>query len=46
MYEVREGAIETAWWVITEFSDQLAGEKSIVERYPDRGLVVEVTPVA
>ena len=46
MYEVREGAIETAWWVITEFSNQLAGEKSIVERYPDRGLVVEVTPVA
>jgi len=46
MYELREGAVETAWWVITEFSDQLGGEKSIVERYPDRGLVVEVTPVA
>jgi len=45
MYEVREGTVETAWWVITEFSDQLEGEKTIVERYPDRGLVVEVTPV-
>ncbi|MCU0631642.1 MAG: radical SAM protein [Methanolinea sp.] len=45
MYEVREGTVETAWWVITEFSDQLEGVKTIVERYPDRGLVVEVTPV-
>lgn len=46
MYEIKEGAIETAWWVITEFADQLPGEKTIVERYPDRGLVVEVTPIA
>lgn len=46
MYEIREGDVETAWWVITEFSDRLPGEKMIIERYPDRGLVVEVTPVA
>lgn len=45
MYEMRDGAIETAWWVLTEFSDRIEGEKSIIERYPDRGLVVEVTPV-
>lgn len=45
MYEVKDGAVETAWWVITEFSDQLAGEKNIIERYPNRGLVVEVTPI-
>lgn len=45
MYEVKENGVETAWWVITEFSGQLSGEKNIVERYPDRGLIVEVTPV-
>ncbi|OPX66306.1 MAG: hypothetical protein A4E37_02258 [Methanoregulaceae archaeon PtaB.Bin056] len=45
MYEQRDGALETAWWVLTEFADQIEGKKTIVERYPDRGLVVEVTPV-
>lgn len=46
MYELKDGAVETAWWVITEFSDKMPGEKVIIERYPDRGLIVEVTPVA
>lgn len=45
MYEMKDGAVETAWWVITEFSEKMPGEKMIIERYPDRGLVVEVTPV-
>ena len=45
MYEVRDGMVETAWWVITRYAGDLPGKKSVLERYPDRGLVVEVTPV-
>ncbi|MCQ8893115.1 MAG: radical SAM protein [Methanolinea sp.] len=44
-YEVRDGAIETFWWVVSEFAGEIAGEKSIIERYPNRGIIVEVTPV-
>lgn len=45
MYEFRDGQIETAWWVITRYAEDIPGRKSVLERYPDRGLVVEVTPV-
>ncbi|OPX71458.1 MAG: hypothetical protein A4E40_00757 [Methanoregulaceae archaeon PtaU1.Bin059] len=45
MYEEKDGAFETAWWVLTEFGNQIEGKKTIIERYPDRGLVVEVTPI-
>lgn len=45
MYEIRDGQVETAWWVITRYAENLPGRKSILERYPDRGLIVEVTPI-
>ena len=43
LFEFRDGGLELAWWVLFEQSDGLAGEKSIIERYPDRGIIVEVT---
>lgn len=45
MYEVRDGGVETAPWVLVEHGEALGGARSIVERYPDRGIVVEVTPL-
>jgi pyruvate formate-lyase activating enzyme-like uncharacterized protein len=45
MYEVRDGGIETAPWVLVEHGQALGGVRSIIERYPDRGIVVEVTPL-
>ena len=45
MYEARDGTIETAWWILVEERDRIEGTKSVLERYPDRGIVVEVTPV-
>ena len=37
--------IETAWWLLAKVKDNLPGRKYVVERYPDGGIVVEVTPV-
>jgi hypothetical protein len=37
--------VETAWWLLEEFKDKIPGKKSVVERYPDGGMVVEVTPL-
>jgi hypothetical protein len=45
MYEEREGALETAWWILVEKGNEIKGEKTIIERYPNRGIIVEVTPV-
>jgi uncharacterized protein len=45
MYEVRDGGIETAPWVLVEHGMALGMARSIIERYPDRGIVVEVTPL-
>jgi pyruvate formate-lyase activating enzyme-like uncharacterized protein len=44
-YEITAEGIETAWWIVTENADLLDGKKSIIERYPNRGFIVEVTPV-
>ena len=44
-YQVREDGLETAWWVLADHADKIPGKKCIVERYPDRGIVVEVTPL-
>ncbi|MDN7024144.1 4Fe-4S cluster-binding domain-containing protein [Methanoculleus sp. FWC-SCC1] len=44
-YERVDGRIETAWWVLVEDADDLPGEKEVVERYPNGGMIVEVTPV-
>ncbi len=45
MFEVSDGTIETAWWILVGERDRIGGRKSVIERYPDRGIVVEVTPV-
>ncbi|NTU99823.1 MAG: hypothetical protein HGA55_01695 [Methanoregulaceae archaeon] len=46
MYEVRDGGIETAPWVLVEHGQAFGRAMSIIERYPDRGIVVEVTPLS
>lgn len=44
-FERRDDQIEMDWQLLLAYRDSLQGEKSIVERYPDRGIVVEVTPI-
>ena len=45
MYEVRDGGIETAPWVLVDQGHSPGRDRTIIERYPDRGIVVEVTPL-
>ena len=44
-YMVCEGRIEMAWWVLADHGAGLPGKKYVVERYPNGGMVVEVTPL-
>jgi pyruvate formate-lyase activating enzyme-like uncharacterized protein len=37
--------IETAWWLLAGARERLPGRKYVVERYPDNGIIVEVTPL-
>jgi Uncharacterized conserved protein related to pyruvate formate-lyase activating enzyme len=37
--------LEIAWWLLEEYKDKIPGKKSVVERYPDGGMVVEMTPL-
>jgi len=37
--------IETAWWLLAGAKDDLPGRKYVVERYPNGGIIVEVTPL-
>ena len=37
--------IELSWRVLRRQAEVLTGECSIIERYPDRGMIVEVTPL-
>jgi len=37
--------IETAWWLLAGAAKDLPGRKYVVERYPNGGIVVEVTPL-
>jgi pyruvate formate-lyase activating enzyme-like uncharacterized protein len=37
--------IECSWRTLRDHADVLAGESSIIERYPDDGIIVEVTPL-
>jgi hypothetical protein len=45
MYIIHDGAIETAWWILVEERERIGGKKSLIERYPDRGFIIEVIPV-
>ena len=44
-YAVEEDGLELAWWRLAEGRDDVAGEKAVIERYPNRGMIVEVTPL-
>jgi pyruvate formate-lyase activating enzyme-like uncharacterized protein len=44
-YEVCDGRIELSWRALRRGGKRLRGRKYIVERYPNRGVVVEVTPL-
>ena len=37
--------IETAWWLLEKHADEMAGEKYVIERYPNGGMIVERTPL-
>lgn len=37
--------VEMSWEVLADHSAALPGPKCIIERYPDRGLIVEVIPI-
>ncbi|GAB6286825.1 MAG: radical SAM protein [Methanoregula sp.] len=36
--------IEMAWWLLTRDAAKIPGKKYVVERYPNGGMIVEVTP--
>ena len=44
-FEVRDGHIEMAWWLLEKYGGELPGNKYVIERYPNRGMVVEMTPL-
>lgn len=44
-FEAYDDRIETAWWLLTKYADELIGEKYVIERYPNKGMVVEMTPL-
>jgi pyruvate formate-lyase activating enzyme-like uncharacterized protein len=37
--------VEMAWWLLEKYADDLEGRKYVLERYPNGGIVVEVTPL-
>ncbi|MFW5638488.1 MAG: radical SAM protein [Methanoculleus sp.] len=44
-YEIHDGKVETAWWMLADNADRVPGRKYVIERYPNGGMVVEVTPL-
>jgi pyruvate formate-lyase activating enzyme-like uncharacterized protein len=44
-YEECDGRIELSWKALRRRAKRLPGKKYIVERYPNRGVMVEVTPL-
>jgi hypothetical protein len=49
MFAVREGSVETAWWIVSDLADELKKKclnVYVIERYPMKnGMVVEKTPL-
>ncbi|HDR73905.1 MAG TPA: radical SAM protein [Methanoculleus sp.] len=45
LYEAVGDQLHMAWWVLAEHAKHLPGTKYVVERYPNGGIVVEVTPL-
>jgi pyruvate formate-lyase activating enzyme-like uncharacterized protein len=44
-FEICGDRIEMAWWLLEKNCSELQGKKYVVERYPNGGMVVEVTPL-
>jgi pyruvate formate-lyase activating enzyme-like uncharacterized protein len=44
-YEIFPDRIEMAWWLLEKNREELPGDKSVIERYPNSGMIVEVTPL-
>ncbi|AGB01853.1 radical SAM protein [Methanoregula formicica] len=44
-FEESADGIEMAWWLLEEHKDGMPGKKCVIERYPNRGMVVEMTPL-
>lgn len=44
-FEERDDHIEMAWWLLEKYADEFPGNKYVIERYPNRGMVVEMTPL-
>jgi pyruvate formate-lyase activating enzyme-like uncharacterized protein len=44
-FETCDDHFEMAWWLLEKNADELPGKKYVVERYPNGGMVVEVTPL-
>jgi pyruvate formate-lyase activating enzyme-like uncharacterized protein len=45
LYTRFDDRIEMAWWILDSLAETIPGKKYVIERYPDNGLVVEVTPL-
>jgi len=44
-FAVFEERVEMAWWLLEKHADELEGKKYVIERYPNGGMVVEMTPL-
>lgn len=44
-YTVLPDKIEMAWWLLEKHADELKGKKYVIERYPNGGMMVEMTPL-
>jgi len=42
---VLDGTIEMAWWLLEKYAGELPGNKYVIERYPNGGMIVEMTPL-
>jgi len=45
LFERFNDRIETGWWILEEISGRTKGPAYYIERYPDGGIIIEVTPV-
>jgi len=45
LYALGKDYIETAWWLVEDLIERFGGSANIIERYPNKGMIVEVMPV-
>jgi hypothetical protein len=44
-FSILADRVEMAWWLLEKHANELKGKKYVIERYPNGGMVVEVTPL-